>query len=89
MVLEYVLQNTEATIDLQTHPDELLPDLDFADDIVLLNHKEMEALEHFRIIESSAKNVGLSIDYDQTKIMIRNIENTRIEVIEGQTIWRL
>ena len=49
----------------------------------------MEALEHFRIIESSAKNVGLSIDYDQTKIMIRNIENTRIEVIEGQTIWRL
>ena len=86
MVLEYVLQNRGAITDLHTHPDELLPDLDFADDIVLLNHKEMEALERFRIIESSGKNVGLSIDYDQTKIMIRNIENTRTEVIEGQTI---
>ena len=36
VVLDYVLQSTEATTGLQTHPDKLLPDLDFADDIVLL-----------------------------------------------------
>ena len=46
IVLHYVLQNTEATTDLQTHPDELLPDLDFANDIVLMDQGKMEALEH-------------------------------------------
>ena len=46
IVLHYVLQNTEATTDLQTHPDELLPDLDFENDIVLMNQSKMEALEH-------------------------------------------
>ena len=55
IVLDYVLQNTEATTGLQTHPNEMLPDLDFADDIVLLDQGEIEALEHFRTIESSAK----------------------------------
>ena len=43
----------------------------------------MEDLEHFRTI---AKKVGLSINYDKTKIMIRNIGNPRIEVIEEQIV---
>ena len=81
IVLDYVLQNTEATTG--THLDELLPDLDFTNDIVLLDQGEMEDLEHFRTI---AKKVGLSINYDNTKIMIRNIGNPRIEVIEEQTV---
>ena len=51
IVLDYVLQNIEATTDLQTHPDELWPDLDFSEDIVLLDQGQMEALEHFRTIE--------------------------------------
>ena len=81
IVLDYVLQNTEATTG--THLDELLPDLDFTNDIVLLDQGEMEDLEHFRTI---AKKVGLSINYDKTKIMIRNIGNPRIEVIEEQIV---
>ena len=89
IVLDYVLRNTEATTGLQTHPDELLPDLDFADDIVLLDQGEMEALVHFRTIESSAKKVGLSINYNKTKIMIKNIENPRIEVIDGKTVIKM
>ena len=88
-VLDYVLQNTEATAGLQTNPNEMLPDLDFADDIVLLDQGEIEALEHFQIIESSAKKVGLSINYDKTKIMIRNVENPRTEVIEGKTVIKI
>ena len=86
IVLDYLLQNTEATTGLQTHPSEMLPDLDFADDIVLFDQGEIEALEHFRTIEYSAKKVGLSINYDKTKIMIRNVENPRTEVIEGKTV---
>ena len=66
-----------------------MPDLDFADDIVLLDQGEIKALEHFRTIESSAKKVGLSINYDKTKIMIKNIENPRIEVIDGQTVIKM
>ena len=89
IVLDYVLWNTEARTGLQTHPDELLPDLDFADDIVLLDQGEMEALAHFRTIESSAKKVGLSINYDKTKIMIKNIENPRTEVIDGKTAIKM
>ena len=89
IVLDCVLQNTEATTGLQTHPNEMLPDLDFADDIVLLNQGEIEALEHFRTIEYSAKKVGLSINYDKTKIMIRNVENPRTEVIEGKTVIKI
>ena len=89
IVLDYVLWNTEARTGLQTHPDELLPDLDFADDIVLLDQGEMEALAHFRTIESSAKKVGLSINYDKTKIMIKNIENPKTEVIDGKTVNKM
>ena len=51
IVLYYVLQNTEATTGLQIHPDELLPDLNFADDIVLLDQGETEPLERFRTAE--------------------------------------
>ena len=81
IVLDYVLQNTEATTG--THLDELLPGFDFTDDIVLLDQGEMEDLEHFRTI---AKKVGLSINYDKTKIMTSNIGNPRIEVIEEQIV---
>ena len=89
LVLDYVLQNTESTTGLQTHPDELLPNLDFADDIVLLDQGKMEASEHFQSIESSAKKVGLSINYDKTKIMIETIENPETEVIKGKTVIRI
>ena len=63
-----------------------MPNLDFANDIALLDQDKMEALEHFQAIESSAKKVGLSINYGKTKIMIRNIENPRTEVIEDHTV---
>ena len=61
IVLDYVLQNTEATTGLQTHPGQLLPDIDFADDIGLLDQGKMQVLDNFQTIESSAKKVGLSI----------------------------
>ena len=79
IVLDYVLQNTEATAGLQTHPNE----------IVLLDQGEIEALEHFRTTEYSAKKVGLSINYDKAKIMIRNVANPRAEVIEGKTVIKI
>ena len=89
IVLDYVLQNTEATTGLQTHPGKLLPDIDFADDISLLDQGKMQVLDNFQTIESSAKKVGLNINHEKTKIMIRNIENPRTEVIEGKTVIKI
>ena len=87
MQLSLILSNTSISYNrLQTHPDELLHDLDFADDIVLWDQDEMEALEYFWAIESSAKKIGLSINYkDKTKRIIKNIKNLIIEVIDGKS----
>ena len=40
IVLDFALQKTKITTGLQTQPAELLPDLDFADDIALLDQDE-------------------------------------------------
>ena len=61
---------------MQIHLVKLLPDLDF------------EAIEHFLTIESCGKKVDLSINYDKTKIMIRNVDNPRTEVIKGKLIMK-
>lgn len=45
--------------------------------------KVQQATEHFQTIESSAKEVGLNINYDKTKIMLRNVADPRAEVTEG------
>ena len=84
IVLNFVVQKTEIQAGLRAHPTKLLLDLDFADDIILLNQHETEAIEHFQTIESSAKKVGLNIDYNKTKIMIRNVENLRAAVISSK-----
>ena len=89
IVLDFVLQKTKITTGLQTHPAELLPDLDFTDDIVLLDRDETEAIEHFQTIESSAKKVGLNINYNKTKIMIINVDNPRTEVIERKLVMKI
>ena len=82
-------QETEITTSLQTHPAKLLPDLDFADGIVLLDQDETVAIKHFQTIDSFEKKVGLNINYDKTKIMIRNVDNPRTEVIEGKLVMKV
>ena len=57
-------------------------ELDFADGTVLLDQGETDATEHFQAIKSSPKKVGLNINYDKTKIMTRNADNPKTEVIE-------
>ena len=50
---------------------------------------ETEAIEHFQTIKSSAKKVGLNINFDKTKIMIRNVDSPRTEVIEGKLVMKV
>ena len=60
IILDFLLQNPEITTGLQTHPDEFLPDLDLAEEIVLLDWGEAEATDCFQMVESSAEKVGLT-----------------------------
>ena len=54
-----------------------------------MDQDETEAIEHFQIIESSAKKIRLNINYDKTKIMIKNVDNPRTEVIEGKLVMKV
>ena len=90
IVLDFVMRHTPATLGLQKiYGNTLLPDLDFADDIVLLDKNEIEAIEHFEMIESFAEEVGLKVNYDKTKIMTRNIENSRAEESNNILVMKL
>ena len=46
-------------------------------------------MEYFQTIESSAKKVGLNINYDKTKIMIQNVDNPRTAAIERKLVMKL
>ena len=71
---------TKITTSLQIHPTKLLPDIDFADDLVLLDQDETEAIEQFQTIEFCAQKVGLSNNND--KAVTGNVDNANGEVIE-------
>ena len=51
IILDFVLQKREIITGLQNHPAKL-SDLDFVDDMVLLDQDETEAVEDFQTIES-------------------------------------
>ena len=48
IVLDWVLQKTEITTDLQTHQAEILLGTDLAYDILLLDQYETESIKHFQ-----------------------------------------
>ena len=67
-----MLRQTHPDSRLRTQPDVTLPDLDFADDIVLLDPEENRAGRHFRDLEHAARAVGLAVNYQKTKLMYCN-----------------
>ena len=60
-----MLNKTVSDQGITTHIEEyiVLPDLDFANDIVLLDENENNAIEHFTHITNVANNVGLHANY--------------------------
>ena len=89
MILSFVLQNTEITTALQTHPDKLLSEFNFADNHVSLDRGKPEVLEHFQTMESFAMKVGWNINYDKTKIIMKNVDNPRIQEIVGNLVMKV
>ena len=79
---------TDDSQGLKTHgenPEENLPDLYFANDIVLLDETDIAAAEHYDNLQISASQVGLRFNKDKTKIMHINYyrEATPQKTLEG------
>ena len=72
IVLDYVLKQTNPSHGLQTDIQTILPDLDFADDIVAFDSDEAAAENHLKNIEQAGQRVGLSINRKKTKIFLVN-----------------
>ena len=59
ILVDYILRQTHESHGLKTHaenPEENLPELDFAGNIVLLEETGITAAEHYRNLQNSAKN---------------------------------
>ena len=72
IVVDYFVQQTDNSLDLEIHvenPEENIPDLNFADNIVVLDEDEITAIEHYDILQNIASQTGLRINKDRTKII--------------------
>jgi len=63
-------------------------DLDFTDDIVLLDENSESAVRHVTCLEETASSVGLNINFQKTKVFFINSDsNTHVvghqQIIEG------
>ena len=92
-MVDYILRQTDDWHGLKTHaenPEENLPNLDFAEDLVLLDETDLAAAENYDNLQNSASQVGLRMDKEKTKIMHINYRREgappnaleRLEVVE-------
>ena len=63
-----------------------LEDEDFADDIALVSHSHRDMEEKTRLIEDTAKSVGLKISHAKTKVMRLNAKNKADISSSGQSL---
>ena len=76
VVLNFVLERSQQEdFGFTTSINQKLTDLDFADDIALLDDNINTAILHFNKIKTEAERVGLQINNEKTKYITYNIEN--------------
>ena len=88
MVIDYVMSNSEEEFGFiyakrtsSRHPDQKLNDLDFADDIALLENSIKQANEQLDKLAAVAKEVGLEINVEKTEYMAFNIREDEGNVV--------
>ena len=71
VVLDFILHKIKPGFGFTTsiHPTIRLEDLDYADDISLLDNDTATAQEHLRCLQTEALSVGLKINIDKTKFL--------------------
>ena len=63
-----------------------LEDLDYADDICLMAHKQTDMHEKLKDLVKESSKVGLKVNIDKTKELRINTKNTSFLSIEGSDI---
>ena len=88
MVIDYVMSNSEEDFGFiyeqrtsSRHPAKTINDLDFADDIALLENSIELANKQLQKLANVAKEVGLEINVDKTEYMTFNIVNEEERVV--------
>ena len=93
IVMDYIMKKSEKEFGFTTHlrtcrrnPDKKLNDLDFADDIALLEGSLSAAQKQLEETSKNAKEVGLDINIGKTKLMIFNSDQNQKISLNGETI---
>jgi len=77
ILLGYILRQTESgNYGVQTHLDKILRNLDFADDIVLLDENSESATGHIICLKEIASKMGLYINFKKTKTYFINCDTS-------------
>lgn len=93
IVMDYVMKNAENNFGFTTHPRQCsrsdikrLNDLDFADDIALLESEAQNAQEQLTTTSNIASTVGLEINTEKTKTVVFNVKEQPCIQLYGKTI---
>ena len=96
VVIDYVMNKSAGTHGFvykkrssTRHPDQVINDLDFADDIVLLENSIEMANEQLRILNKEACKVGLTINEEKTEVMMFNIPDNEDVFLDGRKLKRV
>ena len=71
---------------IQWTPFQQLDDLDFADDIALLSHRQDQAQDKLSLVQERSAEVGLRISIKKTKVLRANTVNQTPLEIQGQRL---
>ena len=90
IVMDYVMSNSAKDFGFVSHPRlssrseaKVINDLDFADDIALLETTVHKAQEQLEVTSLNAQKVGLNINTDKTKYLTINIDKGNQLSLEG------
>jgi hypothetical protein len=91
IVLDYVMRGIPTGFGFKTHsqPDVVLEDLDFADDIGLLDETIEQAQNHVESLAAGASSVGLKLNIDKTKFLALPRQASDIILADGSRIQQV
>ena len=82
IVMDFILKQIPPAFSINTHHDTQLADLDFADDVALIDNNRENATAHVTQFAAMSRLAGLRINFSKTKVLYVNLEKQSIEVGE-------
>ena len=82
IVMDFILKQMSPAFSINTHQGIQLADLDFADDVALLDNNRENATAHVTQFATLSRLAGLNINYNKTKVLYVNLEKQNLEIGE-------